>query len=117
MPTASSRWAAGGSRACARRSLSETRAPFARALGNASDLLRLSRPQAPSSVLRSVKALWNVASEKGLRVGVVNWWATWPADPVNGYVVTDRAFFKLEKGGAARPRGAPARGLRGTRRR
>lgn len=73
---------------------------FARALGNASDLLRLSRPQAPSSVLRSVKALWNVASEKGLRVGVVNWWATWPADPVNGYVVTDRAFFKLEKGGA-----------------
>jgi MFS family permease len=73
---------------------------FARALGNASDLLRISRPQAPSSVLRSVKALWNVASEKGLRVGVVNWWATWPADPVNGYVVTDRAFFKIEKGGA-----------------
>ncbi|MET0554821.1 MAG: alkaline phosphatase family protein [Vicinamibacteria bacterium] len=72
---------------------------FTRALGNASDLLRLSRAQAPSSVLRSVKALWNVASEKGLRVGVVNWWATWPADPVNGYVVTDRAFFKIEKGG------------------
>jgi hypothetical protein len=74
--------------------------PFARALVDAADLLRLSRPQPPSSVLRSVKALWNVASEKGLRVGVVNWWATWPADPVNGYVVTDRAFFKLEKGGA-----------------
>lgn len=73
---------------------------FARALASASDLLRLSRPQAPSSVLRSVKALWNVASEKGLRVGVVNWWATWPADPVNGYVVTDRAFFRIEKGGA-----------------
>lgn len=73
---------------------------FARALVNASDLLRLSRAQAPSSVLRSVKALWNVASEKGLRVGVVNWWATWPADAVNGYVVTDRAFFKVEKGGA-----------------
>jgi hypothetical protein len=40
-----------------------------------------------------------VASEKGLRVGVVNWWATWPADAVNGYIVTDRAAFKLEKGG------------------
>jgi hypothetical protein len=50
-------------------------------------------------VLRSVKTFWNVASEKGLRVGVVNWWATWPADPLNGYVVTDRAFFKLERGG------------------
>jgi hypothetical protein len=70
---------------------------FARALGSAGDLLRISRPQPATSVLRGVKAVWNVASEKGLRVGVVNWWATWPADPVNGYVVTDRAFFKLEK--------------------
>jgi hypothetical protein len=73
--------------------------PFARAMGRATDLFRLTRSQPPSSVLRSAKALWNVASEKGLRVGVVNWWATWPADPVNGFVVTDRAFFKLEKGG------------------
>lgn len=74
--------------------------PFARAMGRATDLFRLTRSQPPSSVLRSTKALWNVASEKGLRVGVVNWWATWPADPVNGFVVTDRAFLKLEKGGA-----------------
>jgi hypothetical protein len=73
--------------------------PFARAMGRATDLFRLTRSQPPSSVLRSAKALWNVASEKGLRVGVVNWWATWPADAVNGFVVTDRAFFKLEKGG------------------
>jgi len=73
--------------------------PFASALGAAADLLRLTRTQPPSSVLREVKAFWNVASEKGLRVGVVNWWATWPGDPVNGYVVTDRAVFKLEKGG------------------
>ncbi len=73
---------------------------FVRALGAATDLLRLTRAEAPTSVLRGVKAFWNVASEKGLRVGVVNWWATWPADAVNGYVVTDRAFFKLEKGGA-----------------
>ena len=69
------------------------------ALATATDLLRITRPQPPTSVLRGVKAFWNVASEKGLRVGVVNWWATWPADPVNGYVVSDRAFFKLEKGG------------------
>jgi hypothetical protein len=30
---------------------------------------------------------------------VVNWWATWPAEAVNGYLVSDRAFFKLERGG------------------
>jgi hypothetical protein len=75
--------------------------PFVSALGRAGDLLRLTRTQPPSAVLRGAKTFWNVASEKGLRVGVVNWWATWPADPVNGYVVSDRAFFKLEKGGAA----------------
>jgi hypothetical protein len=72
---------------------------FVSALASAADLLRLTHAQPPSAVLRSVKTFWNVASEKGLRVGIVNWWATWPADPVNGYVVSDRAFFKLEKGG------------------
>jgi hypothetical protein len=70
------------------------------AIGDATDLLRLTRPQPPTSVLRGVKTFWNVASEKGLRVGVVNWWATWPAETVNGFIVTDRAFFKLDRGGA-----------------
>jgi hypothetical protein len=72
---------------------------FERAVGAAADVLRLTRTQPATSVLRGAKTFWNVASEKGLRVGVVNWWATWPADPLNGYAVTDRALFKLEKGG------------------
>ena len=75
--------------------------PFARALGTASDLLRLGRAQPATSVLRRAKTFWNVASEKGLRVAVVDWWATWPADAVNGAVVTERALFKLEKSHAA----------------
>jgi hypothetical protein len=74
---------------------------FAAALGRATDLLRLTRPQPASASLRSVKTFWNVASEKGLRVGVVNWWATWPAEAVNGWLVSDRAAFKIEKGGAS----------------
>jgi type I phosphodiesterase/nucleotide pyrophosphatase len=77
------------------------RTRFSRAVGSATDLLRLTRTQPASSVLRGAKAFWNVASEKGLRVLVVNWWATWPADRVNGQVVTDRALLKLEKGGRA----------------
>ena len=72
----------------------------------ASDLLRLTRAQPSTAVLREVKPFWSVASEKGFRVGVVNWRATWPADPVNGYVVSDRAFFTLEKRGP-RDREAP----------
>jgi hypothetical protein len=74
---------------------------FLSALGAATDLLRITRTGPPTSVLRGVKTFWNVASEKGLRVGVVNWWATWPAEPLNGYVVSDRAFFKLDRGEGA----------------
>ena len=70
---------------------------FTRSLARATDLLRLTRTAPASSVLRAVKTFWNVASDKGLRVGIVNWWASWPAESLNGYVVTDRAFFKLEK--------------------
>jgi hypothetical protein len=80
-------------------SLDTTANPFVSALGRATDLLRLTRAEPPTSGLRGIKTFWNVASEKGLRVGIVNWWATWPAESVNGYVVSDRAFFKLEKGG------------------
>jgi hypothetical protein len=72
---------------------------LARTLARGAELLRVGRAEPPTSVLRGVKAFWNVAAEKGLRVGVVNWWATWPADAVGGYVVSDRAYFKLEKGG------------------
>ena len=40
---------------------------------------------------RKVPAIWNLASVKGLTVGVVGWWATWPAEKVNGFLVSDRA--------------------------
>jgi hypothetical protein len=70
------------------------------ALAGAADVLRITRTEPPSAVLRSVKAFWNVASDKGLRVGIVNWWATWPAEPLNGYVVSDRTFLKVERGAA-----------------
>ncbi len=40
---------------------------------------------------RRVPAIWNLASAKGLTVGVVGWWATWPAENVKGFFVSDRA--------------------------
>lgn len=39
---------------------------------------------------RKVPAIWNAASARGLSVGVVGWWATWPAEKVNGFLVSDR---------------------------
>lgn len=40
---------------------------------------------------RKVPAIWNVATKAGKSVGVVNWWASWPAETVNGYIVSDHA--------------------------
>jgi predicted Zn-dependent protease len=39
---------------------------------------------------RKVRAFWNVASDLGIKVGVVGWYATWPAERVDGYLVSDR---------------------------
>lgn len=44
---------------------------------------------------RRVPILWEILSDAGVRVGVTGWWATWPADPVNGYLVTDRVAYQL----------------------
>ncbi|MCP4678850.1 MAG: hypothetical protein GY854_25855 [Deltaproteobacteria bacterium] len=43
-----------------------------------------------SSNSRRVAAIWNWASAFGKRVGFIGWWASWPAEPVNGWIITDR---------------------------
>jgi hypothetical protein len=49
--------------------------------------------QAPvTSRDRAVPAFWNLAGTARSPVAVVHWWATWPAEPVFGFVVSDRAF-------------------------
>ncbi len=40
---------------------------------------------------RTGPAIWNVASARGLTSGVVGWWATWPAEAIKGFFVSDRA--------------------------
>src|SRR6185369_419980 len=42
-----------------------------------------------TSQMRRVKALWNILSDTGRSTSVVGWWATWPAEPVRGTVVSD----------------------------
>lgn len=48
-----------------------------------------------TSNLRRVKAFWNVLSEAEVETGVVGWWATWPAEPVRGFMVSDRVAYQL----------------------
>jgi len=49
-----------------------------------------------SSTVRKVPALWNMATRAGRRVAVLGWWASWPAEPVNGVVLSDRALLDLD---------------------
>ena len=42
-----------------------------------------------SSHERQVRTFWNIASEAGHSCGIVGWWATWPAEPVNGWLASD----------------------------
>ncbi len=42
-----------------------------------------------SSNDRLSPAVWEIASTAGKRVGVINWLMTYPAEPVNGFVVSD----------------------------
>jgi Flp pilus assembly protein TadD/predicted AlkP superfamily phosphohydrolase/phosphomutase len=48
-----------------------------------------------TSAHRKVKAIWNLLSDSGVSVGIIGWWATWPAEQVEGYIVSDRVAYQL----------------------
>jgi tetratricopeptide (TPR) repeat protein len=48
-----------------------------------------------SSSFRRVKALWNILSDFGVASDFVAWWATWPAEKVEGTIVSDRLSYSL----------------------
>jgi predicted AlkP superfamily phosphohydrolase/phosphomutase len=45
----------------------------------------------PTSNLRKVKAIWNILSEHKKRVGIFGYRISWPAEKVNGMLISDRA--------------------------
>lgn len=61
-------------------------------LGFTSPDPRTGRPDAITGGLRRTKAFWNILSDHGITVGLVGWWATGPAEPVEGVVVSDRVL-------------------------
>ncbi len=44
---------------------------------------------------RKVPAIWNMATQAGKRTATFGFWATWPAESVNGLLVSDRLFTFL----------------------
>ena len=49
-----------------------------------------------SSSVRRVPALWSMLSRVHRRVAVIGWWGSWPAESVDGVVVSDRALLDLD---------------------
>jgi predicted AlkP superfamily phosphohydrolase/phosphomutase len=64
---------------------------------------RLSR-----STDRTCHALWNIASDRGRSVAVVNWWVTFPPEKVNGVIVSEHVLGRaLDREGNAASDAAP----------
>ncbi len=49
-----------------------------------------------SSSMRRVPALWTMLTSVHRHVSVLGWWGSWPAESINGVVVTDRVLFDLD---------------------
>jgi predicted AlkP superfamily phosphohydrolase/phosphomutase len=54
---------------------------------------------------RRAATIWQVANEYGLEVGVVNWWPSWPADTLQGFMITNQVdeFVTMESRLASSP--------------
>lgn len=48
-----------------------------------------------TSNLWRARPIWQILSGLGRTVGVVGWWTTWPAQPVNGALVSDYVQYDL----------------------
>ena len=57
------------------------------------EALRLLRKEVVDGRSVRVKRFWEIMGEGEKRVLVVNWWNSWPAEPVRGMLVSDRVHY------------------------
>jgi tetratricopeptide (TPR) repeat protein len=53
-----------------------------------------------TSDFRKVKALWNILSDFDVPSGWVGWWATYPAEPIRGVLVSEMVAHAVVRSGA-----------------
>jgi predicted AlkP superfamily pyrophosphatase or phosphodiesterase len=46
-----------------------------------------------NSTFRMTEAIWNILSDAGLTVGIINWWGSYPIEPVSGWNISDYALY------------------------
>ena len=60
-----------------------------------------------NSTFRRAKAMWNILTEAGLSSDFIAWWATWPAETIQGHIISDRvAYSTFDLSGPKQGRGA-----------
>lgn len=48
--------------------------------------------------MRRAEPIWQILSERGVEVGVINWYYSWPPPEVNGFILSDRfPYFILQE--------------------
>src|SRR5262249_13613406 len=47
---------------------------------------------------RKARAIWDILGENGVRCGIVGWWLTWPAEPVDGFMVSSLSLLEAGLG-------------------
>jgi Type I phosphodiesterase / nucleotide pyrophosphatase len=57
--------------------------------------------QPVSGYLRKVKTFWEILSDSGMRVGIINWWGSWPARWLRGWNISERYYYKLASHGSS----------------
>ena len=60
-------------------------------------------PMVTSNLWRA-RPIWDILGSLGKKVGVVGWWTTWPAQPVNGSLITDYVQYDLTAWGGRETR-------------
>lgn len=60
---------------------------------------RLAHPVPMRSYMRDSKGLWNMTTDAGLESAVVNWWVSWPAEKIQGRMVSNQAYLRLKMEG------------------
>lgn len=56
-----------------------------------------------TSRFRKVKAIWNILGDAGLNSGFVGWWASFPAEEVEGFQVSNLVAFETLRPRPAKP--------------
>ena len=66
----------------------------ARARGDSAAADAAAKEAPATSNLWRARAVWDIVGSLGQKVGVIGWWTTWPAKPVNGFLISDYAQYE-----------------------